>query len=701
MHVGGGSGYFAAVLSKLAHRVIYVEQNSYVADAARERFARLGMDNIVVIAQTAESNIQLVKPCNMVLCTTFIADISNLQDYLCEAGSLICLEDKNGSEYSLAMHVKCGDKLERGHTLGRVDFDRNSEQILIDMGVVNELSLEQAKAQAKAEGSNVLDILNRKLNFEEVELYRSLALQRDMNFVDADTLIPSLDVTLLRRFSRAFLDLSRLIPVAQNETTLTFITDNPDARADMVKSMSPDLRVECWLVTPTDFRRVWSALNLCAQGSRFAAEQTSKAVLEDSQKHREALDEEAEDNHVSPYLVSVYEAILMDAVRNKASDIHIEKYGKRVRIRLRIDGDLQDLAQYPLTPQEFRGIINVIKLRADLDISERRLPQGGRSHLKLRNISYDLRVQIQPSHHGEHAVIRLLPQTGRAMTVAELGMSPLIGSYYERLLNNPSGLVLVVGPTGSGKSTTLYAGLQNLADDGRRKVITVEDPIEYSIDNVQQTTVRSDIGFNFADAMRSFVRQDPDVIMVGEIRDKETALEAIRASQTGHIVLSTLHSNDAIDSLQRLYDLGIHPNSIAAELLAVIAQRLAKRICKHCREPAVPDPEILEELFPEGAPDDFRCFEGKGCESCGGRGTRGRVAIIEYMGVDDDIRNAISSQPPIGGLRWRALDSGLITMRDSAIDHVIEGVIPMSELPRILPKERMAPEVRGGRRNSI
>ena len=323
----------------------------------------------------------------------------------------------------------------------------------------------------------------------------------------------------------------------------------------------------------------------------------------------------------------------------------------------------------------------MIKLRAELNIAEHRLPQGGRSRLQLGDMAYDLRIQTQPSLHGEHAIIRLLPQTGRAMTIAELGMSPMIGARYQRLLDNPAGLVLVVGPTGSGKSTTLYAGLQTLADDGRRKVITVEDPIEYSIDNIQQTRVRSEIGFGFADAMRAFVREDPDVILVGEIRDQETALEAIRASQTGHVVLSTLHCNDAVDSLQRLYDLGIHPNSIAGELLAVIAQRLAKRICKHCSQPAEPDPVILSEVFPDG------------------RGTQGRVAIVEYMEVDSDIRNAISSQPPIGELRWRALDAGLVTMRDSALDHVIEGIIPLSELPRILPRERMAPEVRGGRRS--
>src|SRR5690554_6148269 len=427
-----------------------------------------------------------------------------------------------------------------------------------------------------------------------------------MKFIDGDEALNTLNVELFRRFSRTFLDLSRLIPVTEEDSTLTVVTDDPDARTDQLERLTPKHRIVCMLVTPTDFRRIWSALDLTVKGSRFVAEQGARGAEKPSEAGA-SKDLLGDDNNrsISPYLVSVYEAILLDAVSEKASDIHIEQYGERVRIRLRVDGDLRDLGQYQITPRELKGVINVIKLRAELNIAERRLPQGGRSRLQLGDMAYDLRVQTQPSLHGEHAVIRLLPQTGRAMTIAELGMSPMIGAHYERLLDNPAGLVLVVGPTGSGKSTTLYAGLQTLADDGRRKVITVEDPIEYSIDNVQQTPVRSDIGFNFADAMRAFVRQDPDIIMVGEIRDKETALEAIRASQTGHVVLSTLHSNDAVDS---------------------------------------------------------------------------------------DIRNAISSQPPVGRLRWRAPDSGLVTMRDSALDHVIEGVVPMSELPRILPQERMAPD---------
>lgn len=701
MHVGGGSGYLAAVLSGLAHRVIYLEKNAVVAEAARERFFRLGMHNVDVLVASAEDAPEPDPLCDLVLCTTFITERHVLARLVRQGGHLVCLEGRAGPVPSLAMFVRRDAGLERVRTLGWVDFNRNVEQILIDQGLVDDKILAEAKAEAAKQNCRLLEVLRRKLNLEEMDLYRSLASQRGMTFTDAEEILPELHPALFRRFSRTFLDLSRLIPIAEEDGRITVVTDDPDARTDQLERLSPNQVVDCLLVTPTDFRRLWSALDLTAKGRNFVADHGPGPEQSDHANGStdQLLGNDPKNKHVSPYLVSVYEAILLDAVSEKASDIHIEQYGDRIRIRLRVDGDLHDLPQYQFSPREIKGVINVIKLRAELNIAEHRLPQGGRSRLQLGDMAYDLRIQTQPSLHGEHAIIRLLPQTGRAMTIAELGMSPMIGARYQRLLDNPAGLVLVVGPTGSGKSTTLYAGLQTLADDGRRKVITVEDPIEYSIDNIQQTRVRSEIGFGFADAMRAFVREDPDVILVGEIRDQETALEAIRASQTGHVVLSTLHCNDAVDSLQRLYDLGIHPNSIAGELLAVIAQRLAKRICKHCSQPAEPDPVILSEVFPDGPPADFRCFEGAGCDKCNGRGTQGRVAIVEYMEVDSDIRNAISSQPPIGELRWRALDAGLVTMRDSALDHVIEGIIPLSELPRILPRERMAPEVRGGRRS--
>lgn len=698
MHIGGGAGYLAAVLSRLVAQVVYVERQAAIAEAATRRFEKLSLDNIAVRIDDARPGFDPGQTFDVILATTFLEDWDFLIPCLAEGGVLYALEGREGPVPGLVMLRRNRERLVRQRTLGWLDFARTTEQILMDMGVIDRKALKMAKAQAASGNRRLLDVLHGQLHLEDRELYANLARQRGIPFVEADLVMNQLDHRLFGRFSRTFLDLSRLIPLWTDADGLVVATDDPDARKEQLERMSGDQAVRVVLVTPTDYRRLWTTLDLSEKGSRFASEHAGSGSRSES---RDAvLGDGQEAGHISPYLVSIYESILLEAASEKASDIHIEQYGDQVRLRLRVDGELHDLNQYQLSDRELKGLINVIKLRAELNIAEHRLPQGGRSRLRLADQEYDLRVQTQPSLHGEHVVIRLLPQTGRAMTIAELGMSARIGAHYERLLANPSGLVLVVGPTGSGKSTTLYAGLQTLADDGRRKVITVEDPIEYSIDRVQQTRVRSEIGFGFSDAMRSFVRQDPDVIMVGEIRDQETALEAIRASQTGHVVLSTLHCNDAVDALQRLYDLGIHPNSIAGELMAVIAQRLAKRICEQCRQPADADPAILAELFPTGTPDNFHCFEGKGCAACNGRGTRGRVAVIEYLEVDADIRNAISGQPPIGEMRWRALDGGLVTMRDSALDHVIEGRIPLSELPRILPRERMAPEVRGGRRQT-
>jgi len=565
----------------------------------------------------------------------------------------------------------------------------NKEEILIELGVATEDTIREAKKRAKEKGTWLIDELRQLAHLDDLELYRALSTRYEMPLGNVDLLLRKAQLKYFASFPKAFLEHNHIIPLYSVNKILTVATPDPDASVVEIISMYPDLiDIEKILVTPTDFRRLWSALSLCIEGKQDLAPLTppvnalDKNLLDKSQTDFEA------------HLVSLFEALLLDAVAENASDIHIEQYGNNVRLRLRVDGELHDLTHYTISSSEVKGLINVVKLRSDLNIAERRLPQGGRSRLRVGNSVFDLRVQTQPSLHGEHVVIRLLPQSSTLIGIEGLGFAPAIANHYKRLLDNPAGLVLVVGPTGSGKSTTLYAGLQLLAKDVSRKVITVEDPIEYSINNIQQTQVRPDIGFSFSDAMRSFVRQDPDVILVGEIRDHETAMEAIRASQTGHVVLSTLHCNDAVDAMQRIFDLGIHANSIASELLAVIAQRLAKRICPKCKTEVKPDPKILAELFPDGAPKSFRCFKGTGCDHCGKRGTKGRVGVVEYMQANADIRDAISKHPPIGELRRLALDAGLITMRDSALDHVIQGNIPLSELPRILPAERMAPEAR-------
>jgi type IV pilus assembly protein PilB len=690
--IGAGSGYLPAVLGHLAAEVVAVEKDAAVARIAVANLQRTGLDNVEVVVGHGEDGHAERAPFDLVISGCFLQRTNTLLGQLAEGGSLVTLEGADAQAPELVQYRKRHDEAVR-RSLGPVSFHRGTGEILIDLGYVDEAALADARKEAKRRDVSVLDVVRRRLHLADAELYRSLAVQHGLAFARAEDLLGTLDTRLFHEFSTTFLDNQRLVPIRVDRDRLVVATDNPESQTDDIRRMHPYADVERVLVTPTDFRRLWSNIDITTRG---------RDVLqwrEGPEPHSRIKDLlESSEREISHHLVSIYEAILLDAVSAGASDIHVERYGERVRIRLRTDGELHDLDYYQLTPAEHAGLINVIKVQAEINIAERRLPQGGRSQMRVGRSNYDLRVQIQPSLHAEHAVIRLLSQSGRVLGMEELGMSARVSSAYRRLLDNPSGLVLVVGPTGSGKSTTLYAGLQLLADDGRRKVITVEDPIEYSIDNIQQTRVRTEIGFGFADAMRSFVRQDPDVILVGEIRDHETALEAMRASQTGHVVLSTLHCNDSVDALQRLYDLGIHPNSIAGELLAVIAQRLAKRICTACREEVEPDPAIVAELFPDDVPAGFRCFEGSGCSECRGRGTRGRIAIVEYLHVTDAIRRFISTQPSVSELRWQALDSGLITMRDSALDHVIEGIIPLTELPRLLPQERMAPEQRGGLR---
>jgi type IV pilus assembly protein PilB len=694
--IGVGTGYLASILARLIKRLIVVERNPAIAALAQENFAKVASDNIDLLIRDGALGCAEQAPFDLIVAVCALANPEQLLSQLTGSGAVVCLEEVIGSSATLVAWYRDKGGAVRRRKLGVLDFSRNIAETLVDLGLIDEHGAELATAEAAQLNKPVFLALQRKVNLEDSKIFTAIAQRCGLTFATADNLFNVLDKQCFRHFSRSYLDRHRLLPVRDNHHRLVVASDDPEAHTESLAQLYPCQGVDKLLVTTTDFQRLWSVLNISGKSDSFS-------VANDSVDGGNAWDDFAThlENHISPYLVAIYEAILFDAVSENASDIHLERYGQRVRVRLRVDGDLHELDHYQLTPAELVGVINVIKTRAQLNIAERRLPQGGRSHLKVGATSYDLRIQTQPSLHAEHAVIRLLPQRGRAMALTDLGLSQRIQRHYRRLLANPAGLVLIVGPTGSGKSTTLSAGLQELADDDRRKVITIEDPIEYAIDNIQQTRVRSNIGFRFADAMRSFVRQDPDVILVGEIRDTETALEAARASQTGHLVLSTLHCNDSVDAIQRLFDLGLHPNALAGELLAVMAQRLAKRICEHCKAPATPEPEILRELFAEHIPANFRCYAGAGCAQCHHRGTKGRTAVVEFLLVNSDLRDFISRQPGLGELRWRALDAGMITMRDSALELVLQGIIPLAELPRILSAERMAPELRGGVRSRL
>lgn len=553
-------------------------------------------------------------------------------------------------------------------------------------GIASAAELADARRRASEGGVSLPEALAELRGRDERALYELVARVSGRPLASLDAVFARLDPNVVRSVPVEYQRRKRLVPIAREHAVLQVVSCDPAPRVlDLADALDCE-RAELLLVTPSELRRI---LRACELGRLQAA---SASALDSASHFEEAADLidqplEAEGRHVG-----LLDALLVDAVGERASDLHIERYGQAVRVRLRVDGDLHDVEHYRVRPQDAPGIVNVLKIRARLDIAERRRPQGGRFAARIGGRDFDLRLQTLPSLHGEGAVVRFLPQDRERFELGGLGFSSALEHDFRRALARPSGLVLVVGPTGSGKTTTLYAGLQEIAADPRRKVITIEDPIEYAIDGIHQSQVAEAIDFRFAGAVRAFVRHDPDVIFVGEIRDEETALEAARASQTGHLVLSTLHSNDAVDAIQRLADLGLHPNSIAAELRGVFAQRLVRRICPACRERVEPDRERLAEIFPKGVPRDFRAARGRGCDRCRGRGTFGRIGVAESLVSTRDLRLAIAHRRPLDELRAIAGAVGLRPLRAHALDLVRDGTVSLEDLMSVLPIELLRGE---------
>lgn len=672
--VGSGSGYAAAVLSQVCGEVWAVERVGSLVTAARSRLEACGADNVTLRCADGREGWAEHAPFDAILALSTIDGVpTKLVDQLAPGAALVRPVGPRLRKQRLERLTRKIEGPPEREDLGPVAFSEPLQQVAGSLAMDEPVSLAPPALKARADEEGAL---------------RAFAATYGMRFGTAAELATGVDPTLFEHVPRAFCDHHQILPVSREGGAIRVASTRATAPFTDLGLVFPGERIEPWLVTAADFKRLWSVLEMRVMGEEmFALPGEQDGSLPASDLLGDI------DRTVETRAVALFERLMLDAIHERASDIHLECYGDRPRVRIRVDGDLLDRTRFQLTRDELISVVNVIKVRSHLDISEKRLPQGGRGRIRVGGAAFDLRVQTQPSLHGEHIVIRILPQEQKLLTIEGLGFPEVVAKHYRRLLDEPGGLVLVVGPTGSGKSTTLYAALQVLARDTTRKVITVEDPIEYALDGIQQVQARPEIGFSFSDAMRAFVREDPDVILVGEIRDRETALEALRASQTGHLVLSTLHCNDATDAAQRLFDLGMHPNSIASELLAVISQRLAKRICQECREPVEPEPVLLAEVFPKGAPKDFRCFAGRGCTACGGHGTRGRVAVIEYMHATPRMRAAISRHVPVDEMRSMALAEGLVSARHSALAHVAAGTIALEELRGVLPAERMGGEV--------
>ncbi len=373
--------------------------------------------------------------------------------------------------------------------------------------------------------------------------------------------------------------------------------------------------------------------------------------------------------------VSLVNSVLIKASTVSASDIHFEPYEDEAVVRLRMDGVLHDVLKVPLST--YQNVVSRIKVMSNLNVAERRIPQDGRIRVRIGSRDLDIRVSVVPTVFGERVVMRLLDKTGSLLTLDQLGLMPDDEEKVKRLARSPYGIVLVTGPTGAGKSTTLYAMLLYVKDP-KKNIITIEDPVEYQIKGISQIQVNPKVGLTFATGLRSVLRQDPDIIMVGEIRDSETADIAVHAALTGHLVLSTLHTNDAPSAITRLSDMGIEPFLIASSLEGVIAQRLVRRICTECRVSYTPSSEELRELGIESYDGLF--YRGEGCDRCLGTGYRGRVGIFEVLELDDELKSLVTRTQDANDIRRSAERKGFRTMLEDGIEKVKRGVTTSSEL---------------------
>jgi general secretion pathway protein E len=443
-------------------------------------------------------------------------------------------------------------------------------------------------------------------------------------------------------------------------------------------AMASGRRVAVRLALPTDFEAAFVRLYepdgaTPASESRAANDTNADEDLSEDVDRLRDLASEAP-------VVRLVNQLITRAVESRASDIHVEPLQNRLVVRYRIDGVLREVAS---PPSRLRAlIISRIKIMAKLNIAERRLPQDGRLRLAAQGREYDLRVATAPSLHGEAVVMRILDRASLAHDFGTLGFQPETLGPYGRTLDHPQGILLVTGPTGSGKTTTLYASLARL-NVPERKLFTVEDPIEYQLEGITQIQIKPQIGLTFANILRSILRQDPDVIMVGEMRDLETAQIAVQAALTGHLVLSTLHTNSAAGTITRLLDMGVEDYLVASTVNGVLAQRLVRKLCVHCREPYRAMPELVAQLRLPAADGETTLYRPRGCEQCQGSGYLGRIAILEFLGLSEEIRRLVLRRAPEQEVHRAAAEAGMQSMYEDGMRKVVQGLTSVEDVLRV------------------
>nr|WP_241654058.1 type IV-A pilus assembly ATPase PilB [Geovibrio thiophilus] len=557
--------------------------------------------------------------------------------------------------------------------------------MLIQENLITQEQLEKALEHQVSRGGRLGTILIEFGYVDELSIAKLLSRQYGVPYVDISEI--EIDQSASDALSTDLCKKYNVVPFSrQGKTLKVAITDPSNAYAlEELRfvsgfNMEPYVTVESMMnefIRRRQEKDEESRTDLMKEIGDFDMDDLEIETVEENSVALEQLRRDIEDTPI----VKLVNHIMHEAVKKGASDIHIEPYEKEFRVRLRVDGVLQELLNPPKSIKD--AVISRIKILADLDIAERRLPQDGRIKLKLGKASIDMRVSTLPVLFGEKVVIRLLDKSNLQLDMEKLGFERESLDRLIKAIESPYGMVLVTGPTGSGKSTTLYSALSRLNKEDVN-IMTAEDPVEYNLFGVNQVQMKDEIGLNFAASLRSFLRQDPDIIMVGEIRDYETGEIAIKAALTGHLVLSTLHTNDAPSTINRLLNMGIEPFLVASSTNLILAQRLARRICQSCSEEIdLPAEALLSIGFRKEEIGTFKPHKGKGCEKCGGTGYKGRVAFYEVMEITENIRECILRGANAGEIKRAALNDGMISLRRSGLEKIKSGITTVEEVVRV------------------
>jgi len=554
-------------------------------------------------------------------------------------------------------------------------------EILRAVAGLSEAALDEALRAQTDEGGRLGEVLVARKVVSADDVAKALALQLDLPY-HPQVALDSLDAELVRQVPINFAKQALILPLRLDGESVALLVADPldttvldHARMLLQRNVSPHVATAAVIVDAINgiYDR---AVNEAEQLVGEMEAQDLQSLAHELEEPQDLLDVDDE----AP-IIRLVNSLLFRAAKERASDIHIEPMERELLVRFRIDGVLQEIIKPPKRYQN--SIVSRVKVMGQLNIAEKRLPQDGRIRIKLAGRDIDIRLSTIPCTFGERIVMRLLDKNTTLLDLTDIGMGVDTMRGMDQVIRRSHGIILVTGPTGSGKTTTLYAALSRINTPDLNS-LTVEDPVEYQLRGISQMAINPKIGLSFAAGLRSFLRQDPDVIMVGEIRDRETAEIAIQASLTGHLVFSTVHTNDAASAITRLVDMGVEPFLVASSLMAVMAQRLVRRVCPHCRESYRPTAEELKEvaLTPEavaraGNPTIYRA---KGCDACGGTGYRGRTGIYELLLVDDDIRQLTLKNVDSSTIKRTGVQKGMLTLLDDGARKVLAGETTLAEV---------------------